>query len=75
MLLLGLVTGFAAFLLYTGGLRHLEAGRASVIASFELVFGALVGLFAFGERIGADALAGIALILAAVAVLSIVTKK
>ena len=75
MLLLGLITGFAAFLLYTGGLRHLEAGRASVIASFELVFGALVGLLAFGERIGADALAGIVLILIAVAVLSIAGKK
>ena len=75
MLLLGLITGFAAFLLYTCGLRRLEAGRASVIASFELVFGALVGLIAFGERIGADAIAGIVLILAAVGVLSIVTKK
>ena len=75
MLLLGLITGFAAFLLYTCGLRRLEAGRASVIASFELVFGALVGLIAFGERIGADAAAGIVLILAAVGVLSIVTKK
>ena len=75
MLLLGLITGFAAFLLYTGGLRHLEAGRASVIASFELVFGALVGLIAFGERIGADAIAGIVLILIAVGVLSVGTKK
>lgn len=75
MLLLGLITGFAAFLLYTGGLRHLEAGRASVIASFELVFGALVGLIAYGERIGADALAGIILILLAVAILSIRGKK
>ena len=75
MLLLGLITGFAAFLLYTGGLRHLEAGRASVIASFELVFGALVGFLAFGERIGADAVAGIVLILIAVGILSIGGKK
>lgn len=75
MLLLGLITGFAAFVLYTAGLRHLEAGRASVIASFELVFGAIVGLIAYGERIGLDALAGIVLILIAVGVLSVGAKK
>ena len=75
MLLLGLITGFSAFVLYTAGLRHLEAGRASVIASFELVFGALVGFFAYGERISPDALAGIVLILIAVAILSIGGKK
>ena len=70
MILLGLITGFAAFVLYTNGLRFLETGRASVIASLELVFGALVGLIAYGERVGADAAAGIVLILIAVAVLS-----
>ncbi len=75
MALLGLITGFAAFVLYTNGLRFLETGRASVIASLELVFGALVGLIAYGERIGADAVAGIVLILAAVAILSSVKKK
>ncbi len=75
MALLGLVTGFSAFVLYTNGLRFLETGRASVIASLELVFGALVGLIAYGERVGADALAGIALILTAVAILSKVEKK
>ena len=75
MALLGLVTGFAAFVLYTNGLRFLETGRASVIASLELVFGALVGLIAYGERVGADALAGIALILIAVAILSGAEKK
>ena len=75
MALLGLVTGFAAFVLYTNGLRFLETGRASVVASLELVFGALVGLIAYGERVGVDALAGIVLILAAVAILSNVEKK
>ena len=75
MALLGLVTGFAAFVLYTNGLRFLETGRASVIASLELVFGALVGLIAYGERVGADALAGIVLILVAVAILSGAEKK
>ena len=70
MALLGLITGFAAFVLYTNGLRFLETGRASVIASLELVFGALVGLIAYGERVGADALAGIVLILLAVTILS-----
>ena len=74
MAMLGLITGFAAFVLYTNGLRFLETGRASVIASLELVFGALVGLIAYGERVGTDAVAGIALILTAVAILSGVKK-
>lgn len=66
MALLGLITGFSAYVLYTNGLRFLEAGRASIIASFELVFGAIVGIIVFSERIGLDAVAGIALILLAV---------
>ena len=70
MALHGLITGFAAFVLYTNGLRFLETGRASVVASLELVFGALVGLIAYGEAVSADALAGIVLILGAVAILS-----
>ena len=75
MALHGLITGFAAFVLYTNGLRFLETGQASVVASLELVFGALVGLIAYGESVSADALAGIALILGAVSILSIAEKK
>ena len=75
MALLGLIPGFAAFVLYTNGLRFLETGRASVVASLELVFGALVGWIAYGERVGPDALAGIVLILIAVAILSGAQKK
>ncbi len=75
MALLGLTTGFAAYLLYTRGLCCLEAGRASVIASLELVAGALVGVIAYRERIGFDGIAGIFLLLCAVAVLSLPGKK
>ncbi len=75
MALLGLTTGFAAYLLYTRGLCCLEAGRASIIASLELVAGALVGVLAYRERIGYDGILGILLLLCAVAVLSLPGKK
>lgn len=75
MALLGLLTGFAAYLLYTRGLCCLEAGRASIIASLELVAGALVGVIAYRERIGFDGIIGIILLLCAVAVLSLPGKK
>ena len=73
--LLGLTTGFAAYLLYTRGLCCLEAGRASIIASLELVAGALVGVIAYREHIGFDGIIGILLLLCAVSVLSLHREK
>ncbi len=75
MALLGLLTGFAAYLLYTRGLCCLEAGQASIIASLELVAGALVGGIAYREHIGFDGIIGILLLLCAIVVLRVPGKK
>ncbi len=75
MVLLGITTGFIAYLLYTKGLTFLEPGRASILASLELVSAALLGVIAFHETLGLDAIAGIALLLVAVVVLRPGKKK
>ena len=75
MLLLGIGTGFLAYCLYTKGLTCMESGRASVIASFELVAAAIVGVLAYREILYPDALAGIGLLLCAIALMSIERKK
>lgn len=75
MALLGVTTGFAAYLLYTIGLTRLEPGRASIIASLELVSAAVLGVIAFQETIDLSAAVGIALLLCAVVVLNVQKQK
>lgn len=75
MLLLGILTGFLAYLLYTVGLTCLEPGRASILASLELVAAAVIGAVAYREHIAIDAAAGITLLLFAVLLLSLKEKK
>lgn len=75
MALLGITTGFAAYLLYTIGLTHLEPGRASIIASLELVSAAVLGILVFHESIDLWGIVGIALLLGAVVSLNIREKK
>jgi len=40
-----------AYLLYTRGLRAMEAGRASIVATVEPVVAAVLGLLLLGERL------------------------
>lgn len=68
---MGLTTGFAAYLLYTWGLRFLPSSRASILASLEPAVAALVGVAVFHERISWAVAAGIGLVLGAIAVLSL----
>jgi len=68
---MGFITAFAAYLLYTWGLERIESSRASILASVEPVVGALVGVAVFHETVSLPALAGIALVLGAIAVLSV----
>lgn len=67
---MGLLTGFAAYLLYTWGLERIESSRASILASVEPVVAALVGVLVFGETLTLPAALGIALVLGAIALLS-----
>lgn len=66
---LGAITTYGAFLAYCAGLRRLEATRASVVATFELVVAATVAFFWWDERLGWLGLAGAGLIIGAVLVM------
>lgn len=69
ILALSLFSTLGANLLYIGGLRRLEAGVASLLATIEPVVAALLGWIWLGERLGPGQLAGIGLILVGAATL------
>lgn len=58
------------YLLYTYGLRYVEAGRASILATTEPVVGCLVGIFLFNETLNIEKLLGMCLILSAIVILN-----
>lgn len=64
---LGLVSTILAYLCYTVGLAYVEPSRAAVTATLEPLVAAAVGAAVFGEALGGWQLAGIVLVIAAVA--------
>lgn len=54
------------YLLYTTGLKYLETSKAAIFATVEPLVGSLLGIFAYGESVGVQKIAGMLLILAAV---------
>ncbi len=74
-LLTGLVTAVAPFLSYTLGLRSVEAGKASILATVEPMVATLFGVAVFHEALTLTAALGILLILGAVVLLSLPNKK
>lgn len=77
LLCLGLIviSGFLPALFYSLGLRGEEAGKGAVMASVEPVVASLTGFIAFGEAPSLLGIAGIVLVLAAVALLNLGGKK
>lgn len=69
------VSGFTPALLYNWALRSMEASRASMMGTLEPVVATVVGALAFHEGIGLTGFLGIALVLAAVAVLNWKPRK
>lgn len=65
-----IVTTVLPYLLYTAGLSHVENGPASVMASVEPVVATLLGLLVFSEKPTVSAFFGMALVLAALVLLS-----
>lgn len=57
------MTTVAAYLLYTAGLRGMENGRASIIASIEPVMASLVGFFLYKEAYSIPGIIGMILVL------------
>lgn len=77
LLCLGLIviSGFLPALLYSLGLKGEEAGKGAVMASVEPVIASLAGFIAFGEAPSPLGIAGIVLVLAAVALLNLGGKR
>ena len=70
IVLMGLFTSVIPYLLYTYGLSATAPAKASILASVEPVAAMLFGSIFFGEKLTLSSLAGMALVLAAVALLS-----
>ena len=70
IVLMGLCTSVIPYLLYTYGLWATAPAKASILASVEPVAALLFGSSFFGEKLTLSSLAGMALVLAAVALLS-----
>lgn len=75
MLAVGIFTSALPYLLYTEGLKRVEAGRASVIATIEPVVASVIGVLMFGESMGIYKLCGIALVLFAVFLINLKNKQ
>jgi drug/metabolite transporter, DME family len=69
MLYLGAVTTAGAYAIYTLGLRHVSASSAGIVALVEPLTATLLGVFLFGERLGAAGVLGAVLLFAALALL------
>ena len=65
LLYLGAVTTAGAYAIYTIGLRHVTASVAGIASLMEPLTATLLGVFLFGERLGAAGVAGAALLFAA----------
>lgn len=62
-IVVAILTTVAAYLLYTAGLRGMENGKASIIASVEPVMASLVGLTIYGETLTLSGIFGMFLVL------------
>lgn len=67
----GVLCTVLPYLFYTKGLEQVDAGRASIIACIEPVVAALVGMTWFGEPLVWGRVAGMALVLLAIALLNL----
>ena len=67
----GIIPSAMAYVAYYGGLSKItETSKVPVMASVETVVAAGIGLLAFGQRLGAVKLLGIALVLCSIAVMN-----
>lgn len=70
IVMLGLVTAFSPYILYSLGLESMDNGRASILASIEPVVAAVISVVVFREALSLTAALGIALVLAAILILA-----
>ena len=75
LILLAVLSTYAAYGFYYAGLKRAQASRAVLVASVEPVVAALLGALLFGERLGAWGLLGGALILTAALAASLPVRE
>lgn len=71
----GFITCFLPYFFYTTGLKGLENGKASIIASIEPVVATIVGALVYHEKLTLMGGAGIVLVLSAIVLLNLKEKK
>ncbi|MBQ6163173.1 MAG: EamA family transporter [Clostridia bacterium] len=72
----GVIPSAMAYIAYYGGIgRMTETSKVPVIASVETVVAAVIGLLAFGQKLGILKILGIALVLCSIAVMNAKRKK
>jgi len=69
-----LISTLLPYLLYTQGLKHTEAGKASVLAFSEPLVATLTGLLFFREKLTLEGAAGILMIFASILLLNLKKK-
>lgn len=72
---MGIVTAVIPYFLYTTALDNIEASKASIIASIELVVASLIGFFIFKQDLSLLAILGIILVLLSIVILNVKLKK
>ena len=72
---IGIVCTVLPYFLYTWGLARMESGKAAILVAVEPLVGAVIGMTVFGEDRSPAKLIGIALILAAIVLLSKQTNE
>lgn len=70
ILALGWFSTLLPFLLYTKGLKHLEAGKAALLTFVEPVVATLVGIAAFHEKVTVYNIGGISFIILSLVILN-----
>ncbi len=72
---MGLITALLPFSLYTYGLKRMDAGVASVMATLEPLVAAVAGALVYGEIPTVFSAVGILLVISAIAILELKLKK
>lgn len=67
----GAVTAFVPFLIYTIGLKRVQASHAAILATVEPLVATVLGIIVYGEQLRTATLLGIACILGAILALNV----
>ena len=70
----GFLSTVLAFCLYTSGLKNLDNGKASILASVEPVAATLIGVIQYKETLSAGEIFGIILVMVAIVMCNLTNK-